>query len=133
MSYFKVSVSSRFKELWRYNIIVVSELCADDDSRLDFKSQESIVAPVGENLTSPPADYAANRTITLECGEGTYINLLIYVIPHTLPTTNEIAKTKPFPLLVKVEKGDQVIVNQIIEINQWSGDNISLDKVGLEC
>ena len=46
--------------------------------------------------------------------------------------TDEIAKTKPFPLLVKVEKGDQVIVNQIIEINQWSGDNISLDKVGLE-
>lgn len=132
MSNFKASVSSSFKELWRYNIIVVSELCAQDDTRIEFKSQKSIVAPVGENLTAPPADYTPNRTIVLECGDGSYINLLIYIIPHTLPTTNEIAKTKPFSLVVKVEKDGKTIMNQAFEINQWSGENISLDKVGLE-
>ena len=132
MSSFKVSVSSRYKELWRYNIIVVSELCDQDGSRIDFKSQESIVAPVGENIAAPPADYTPNRTIVLESSGGSYINLLIYIIPNTLPTTNEIAKTKPFPLTVKVEQGGQAIMNQVFEINQWSGDNISLEKLGLE-
>jgi len=131
MSRFIVTVSSRFEELWRYNIILVGELCASDGSRIDYKSLESSVAPVGANLTAPPADYSAERTLRLKSEEGDYINILVYVVPNTLPSSDDIYATKPFQLRVKVERDGEVLENRVYEINQWSGDNISLERVGL--
>ena len=132
MSKFKVSVSSRFEELWRYNIVLVCELCSAQNERIDYQSKESFIAPVGSNLEAPPMDYSTDRTLTLTSQDGEYLNILVYVVPHTLPSTNDIIKTKPFSLVVKVEnEKKESIVNQAFKINQWSGDNISLEKVGL--
>ena len=88
MSRFKIAVSSKFEELWRYNIIVVCELCSASGERIDFISQESTIAPVGSNLAVPPIDYDTKRNIVIESGEGDYANILVYVIPHTLPSTD---------------------------------------------
>ena len=132
MSKFKVSVSSRFEELWRYNIVLVCELCSAQNERIDYQSKESFIAPVGSNLEIAPMDYSTDRTLTLTSQDGEYLNILVYVVPHTLPSTNDIIKTKPFSLVVKVEnEKKESIVNQAFKINQWSGDNISLEKVGL--
>ena len=132
MSKFKVSVSSRFEELWRYNIVLVCELCSAKNERIDYQSKESFIAPVGSNLDTAPMDYSTDRTLTLTSQDGEYLNILVYVVPHTLPSTNDIIKTKPFSLVVKVEnEKKESIVNQAFKINQWSGDNISLEKVGL--
>ena len=77
-------------------------------------------------------DYSTDRALTLTSADGDYLNILVYVIPHTLPSTNDIIKTKPFTLIVKVEnEKKESILNQAFKINQWSGDNISLEKVGL--
>jgi hypothetical protein len=131
MSSFKVSVSSNFEELWRYNLVLVCEVCSDKNERVEFLSQESFIAPVGSNLTSPPSDYVENRTLTLSTKEGNHLNILIYVLPHTLPTTDDVFKTKPFPLIVKVEDDKkEILVNQVFKVNQWSGDNIAINKVG---
>ena len=143
MSRFKIVVSSKFEELWRYNVIVVCELCSADGERIDFISQESVVAPAGSNRTAPPIDYDIKRDISFESGDGDYVNLLVYVIPHTLPLTNDIYKTRPFHLTVKVSSGKEIIlivkivdekkevlVNQVFKVNQWSGDNITLNRVG---
>ena len=132
MSKFKVSVSSRFEELWRYNIVLVCELCSAENERIDYLANESFIAPVGSNLETPPMDYSTDRTLTLTSADGDYLNILVYVVPHTLPSTNDIIKTKPFTLIVKVEnEKKESILNQAFKINQWSGDNISLEKVGL--
>ena len=120
-----MTVSSRFEELWRYNIILVGELCAGDGSRIDYSSLESFVAPVGSNLVAPPDDYSAERTLRLKSGEGEYINILVYVVPHTLPISDDIYAR------VKVERDGESVESRVYEINQWSGDNISLERVGL--
>lgn len=130
MSRFKIAVSSKFEELWRYNIIVVCELCSADGERIDFISQESTIAPVGSNLTAPPVDYDTARDIKLVSGEGDYVNILVYVIPHTLPSTNDIYKTRPFHLMIKVSSEKTAILSRVFDVNQWSGDNITLNKVG---
>lgn len=131
MSRFKTIVSSSFKELWRYNITLVCELCSADGERIEFKAEESIVAPAGSNLQSAPADYPKSRTVAIESGDGDYLNILVYVVPNTLPVTNEIFETKPFPLVVKVESEGKMVLNQAFEINQWSGDNITLKTENL--
>ena len=122
----KTSVSSSYKELWRYNITLVCELCSADGERVEYKAEESIVAPVGSNMQSAPADYPKSRTVIIESGDGDYLNILVYVVPNTLPVTNNIFETKPFPLIVKVESEGKMVLNQVFEINQWSGDNIAL-------
>lgn len=132
MSVFKVTVSSRFEELWRYNLVVVCELCSADGTRLDFLSQESFVAPVGSNLATPPMEYNSNRKVEVKCGDGDYLNILVYVIPHTLPLSNDIHNVEHFPLIIKVEKGGNSVLNRAFEINQWSGENITLERVGAE-
>ncbi len=131
MSRFIVTVSSRFEELWRYNIVLVAELCTADGERIEYLSQKSEVAPVGSDLKAPPIDYSVDRILRLQSGDGDYINILVYVVPHTLPATDEIYATKPFPLLVKVEREGEVLVSCAYDINQWSGDNISLERVGV--
>ena len=132
MSVFKVSVSSNFEELWRYNIVLVCELCSAQDERIEYLSKETYIAPVGSNLDAAPIDYSADRTLSLTTKEGDYVNILIYVVPHTLPTTDDVFKTKPFPLIVKVVNGKkEVVVNQAFKVNQWSGDNIAIKKVGV--
>lgn len=132
MSRFKISVSSRFEELWRYNIVLVCELCDANGERIDYLAEESFIAAVGSNLEVPPVDYSVDRTLRIATKEGDYINVLVYVVPHTLPSTNDIFKTKPFSLVVKIENEQkEPLVNQVFKVNQWSGDNISLEKVGL--
>lgn len=131
MSVFKVSISSNFEELWRYNIVLVCELCSNKNERIDYLSKESYIAPVGSNLNTTPIDYSVDRALSITTKEGDYVNILVYVVPHTLPTTNDIFKTKPFPLIVKVVNDKkEVILNQAFKINQWSGDNIAINKVG---
>ena len=132
MSRFKISVSSRFEELWRYNVVLVCELCDANGERIDYLAEESFIAAVGSNLEVPPVDYSVDRTLRIATKEGDYINVLVYVVPHTLPSTNDIFKTKPFSLVVKIENEQkEPLVNQVFKVNQWSGDNISLEKVGL--
>lgn len=130
MSRFNVSVSSRFEELWRYNLVLVCELCSADGERIEFYSKESCVAPVGSNLVVPPNDYDSKRELSCECGEGDHLNILLYVIPNTLPVSNDIYNTKPFPLSMKVKCDGDIILNQVFSINQWSGENITLNRVG---
>ena len=133
MSAFKVSVSSKFEELWRYNIVLVCEVCNANDERIDYLSEESFIAPAGSNLDSAPIDYSVDRTLRITTKDGDYLNILLYVVPHTLPSTNDIVKTKPFPLVVTVENDKKdILVNQAYKINQWSGDNIALNKVGIK-
>ena len=71
------------------------------------------------------------RTIVMESAEGEYINLLVYIVPHTLPSTDDIYQTKPFSMNIKVKTKEGVVLNQMFKINQWSGDNIALSKVGI--
>ena len=130
MGKFKIVISSKFKELWRYNIVAVCELCDANGERLEYKAEESFVASVGSNLDAAPAELQSSRTISLESGEGDHINLLVYIVPHTLPKTNDVYQTKPFTLTIKVERGGEPILSRAFEINQWSGDNISLPRLG---
>ena len=131
MSNFKVSVSSSFEELWRYNIVLVCEVCSSENERIEYLSKESYIAPIGSNLITPPSDYSIDRGLSISTKDGDHINILVYVIPHTMPATNDIIKTKPFPLIVKVvDERKDILVNQVFKVNQWSGDNIALKRVG---
>ncbi len=123
---FSIEIASRFDGWWRYNAVLMCGCFDAADTRIDFASAESHVADVGANLTACPADVAPDRSLTLETPSSDHLLLYIYVIPHTLPQSNDIETTKPFTLDLKIAHDGKTFRNERLSINQWSGISLEL-------
>ena len=86
----------------------------------------SEIAPVGAELREIPRGYSSNRRVELHTAEATNLTLYIYVMPHTLPMTTDVAEAKPFEMVVEVLHGTEQVYRKRVEVNQWSGENIEL-------
>ena len=124
MANFSISIESKFKELWRYNIIVMASVVSAG-KQIELLKHCSEIAPVGSELKDPPANYKANRDITLHGNGGDEITLYIYVIPHTLPKKKSVSSTPPFEMVVSVNCDTDIVYKHRYMVNQWSGENIT--------
>ena len=122
---FNISIESDYKELWRYNLALIGEVTVAGE-RVDVVRHLDEVASVGDNLKVAPQGYNPNRNIKIESAEGESLTLYIYVIPHTLPSTDSTADAEVFNMSLVVSHGSKVILKRQLEINPWSGDNIEL-------
>ncbi len=116
---FHIEVASRYEELWRYNIELTGQTADSGGSRLEYISASSFVAPVGSKLAAVPEGYSP-----AEPAES--LTLYIYVIPNTLPTERTVDLVKPFTLDVKISRGEEMLYDRHLSINQFSGDNIEI-------
>ena len=132
MVIFDVTIDCSFKEWWRYNIIAICEACRADGERVDFASQESFIADIGAELSEKPDIYPKSRALHFTTKSADYINLLIYVIPHSLPHAAHPETVQPFPVSVKVKADGKSIFKKECEVNQWAGENITLLEIGKE-
>ncbi|MBO5216676.1 MAG: hypothetical protein Q4F45_08520 [Alistipes sp.] len=124
---FRVEISSKFEELWRYNIVLMGGGFNAKGEQVDFASSTAQIAKVGTNFTEKPAqleDMPREYKITLSNCDN--IATYIYLVPHTLPFSNEIGTAEPFDLKVEVWCDDEKIYSQRHKINQWSGASIEL-------
>ena len=125
MAVFTISIESNFRDLWRYNTIVMANVMRDSE-QVEILKHLREVAPIGAELSAPPEDYDDNRKIKLQSVDADALTLYIYIIPHTLPVEQEVSAAKPFELDVKVKHGGRIIYTHRYMINQWSGENISI-------
>ena len=125
MQSYTIILDSDFSELWRYNIVVMCSVLRDGQE-VEFLKHSSEIAPVGAELKEMPRGYNANRRVKLRTQEATALTLYIYVVPHTLPMTADVAEAKPFEMVVEVLHGTEQAYRKRIEVNQWSGENIEL-------
>lgn len=123
---FTIEITSRFDGWWRYNAVLMCGCFDAADTRIDFASAESHVADVGTDLAECPADVAPDRRLTLETPACDHLLLYVYVIPHTLPSSNDIETTKPFDLDLKITCEGKKIRHERLSINQWSGISLEL-------
>lgn len=123
---FSIEIASRFDGWWRYNAVLMCGCFDAADTRTDFASAESHVADVGANLAKCPAGVAPDRSLTLETSPCDHLLLYVYVIPHTLPQSNDIESTKPFELDLKIAYAGNTFRNERLPINQWSGISLEL-------
>ena len=87
----------------------------------------SFVAPVGSKLAAVPEGYSpAGRDIGIDTEPAESLTLYIYVIPNTLPTERTVDLVKPFTLDVKISRGEEMLYDRHLSINQFSGDNIEI-------
>ena len=125
MQPYTIILDSYFPELWRYNIVVMCSVLRDGQE-VEFLKHSSEIAPVGAELKEMPRGYNANRRVELRTQEATALTLYIYVLPHTLPMSADVAEAKPFEMGVEVLHGAEQAYRKRVEVNQWSGENIEL-------
>ncbi len=123
---FTIEIASRFEGWWRYNAVLMGGCFDAAGTRIDFASAESHVADVGAGPAERPANVAPDRRLTLETQPCDHLLLYIYVIPHTLPQSNDIETTKPFALDLKIAYNGHRFRSERLSINQWSGISLEL-------
>ena len=125
MKHFTIKLESDFSELWRYNIVVLCSVLRDG-VEVEFLKHSSEVAPVGAELREVPRCYCHDRSVVLRSVEANGLTLYIYVMPHTLPMTADVADAKPFEIVVEVLHGEEQAYRKRVEVNQWSGENLEI-------
>ena len=125
MQPYTIKLESDFSELWRYNIVVMCSVLRDG-VEVEFLKHSSEVAPVGAELREVPRGYCHDRSVVLRSVEANGLTLYIYVMPHTLPMTADVADAKPFEIVVEVLHGAEQAYRKRVEVNQWSGENLEI-------
>ncbi len=125
MAPYIITLESDFSEFWRYNLLVQGEVLASGERRelVDFVAE---VASVGSDLSAPPADYEPHGHILLKTLEGDELRLYIYILPHTMPRTDQVDKTPDFEFCVTIAHGSERVYRHRYEVSQWSGANIEI-------
>ncbi len=129
---FQIELSSRFEEWWRYNVVLMGAPVDAAGERLAICSVASEIAPVGSNLAAPPSAEATSRRVTLTAGPCHRLRLLIYIMPHTLPVSDDIARVAPFEVTLRISRGGKLLRKERYAVNQWSGVSLDLEIDGVE-
>lgn len=123
---FSVEVESRYEGWWRYNVTILCGCFDADGDRIGFASAESVVAPVGSDLPTPPEGAAAERRIGIRSIACDHIVMYVYIVPHTLPETREIGNVAPFDVRLRIGYGGVPFGDMHYRINQWSGASLEI-------
>ncbi len=125
---FSVEVESRYEGWWRYNVTILCGCFDAGGNRVGFASAESIVAPVGSDLTVAPEGTAAGakRRIGIRSVVCDHIVMYVYIVPHTLPETREIGEVSPFDVRLRIGYAGVPFGDTHYKINQWSGASLEI-------
>ena len=127
MSEYLVKISCDFEEFWRYNLVVMGSMLKGGE-QVDLMKFRSDVAAVGDNLLAKSVGYDESRRMvelrSANSVDADALTLYIYIIPHTLPTTDVVSEAEDFEFRVEIEHAGDRVYGHTFEVNQWSGDNI---------
>ena len=141
---FSVEVESRYEGWWRYNVTILCGCFDADGNRIGFASAESVVAPVGSDLSAPPEGAAAERRIGIRSIACDHIVMYVYIAriqaknsknpPNRTPVihamqpfeTREIGDVAPFDVRLRVGYGGVPFGDMHYRINQWSGASLEI-------
>lgn len=122
---FRVEMSSKFEEFWRYNLLVTCGCFDENDNRVGFASADDEVAPVGSNLEQCPEGYPAGRVVGFDADACHHLVMFIYVIPNSI-RLGAIGDEQAFNLDLRVLCGEQVVAYRKLEVNRWAGATFEL-------
>ena len=116
-----ISVSCDYNQWWRYNVYV-SAITFRDGERVDYQSLIDTVysAGNGAEVRLCPTDYNPQRPLELEVEAAESMELFLYVIPNTMPTSDTITQSPPFDITMRV-RGGGISETEKLQVNQWGG------------
>ncbi len=127
---YTIEIKSDYEELYRYNIIVTCAGYGSDGDERYVVGRELIyseeIRSLAEPKPLPPAGFKVGEPLTLECDDAVSIHAIVYVITNSLPKDRAVTASPPFPLVVVIRRGDEVIYDTSHEVNQWGGATIDI-------
>lgn len=123
---FTIEISSRYEGWWRYNVALMCGCFDAGDNRIGFATAQSHLSDVGSDLPPEPAAMKADRSIRLATEPCDHLLLYVYIIPHTLPSANDIGGTEPFEIELRITCDGKLLRKEKRPINQWSGASIEM-------
>ncbi len=127
-----IELSSGFEELWRYNLLVTCRGLDNDDNELYVTGDEKVTSETFQSdlikLPAPPEDFKPeDLTLMLKCEDAPRIDIIAYVVAHTLPENRRVEDSPPFYLRVQVTRNEEEIYDELHEVNQWGGLSAYID------
>ena len=121
-----ISLECAYDQWWRYNIYVAAATFSGGN-RADYQSLTDTVYPLGNGaeVRLRPSDYDPRRPIELQIAAADTLELFVYVIPNTMPISETITQSPPFPIQLRI-KGGGISATEQHMVNQWGG--LSLHK-----
>ncbi|MFR9620560.1 MAG: hypothetical protein SNH63_04985 [Rikenellaceae bacterium] len=128
---YTIRVQSHYEQMWRYNLMA---MCAGYDAageRLYVASAERVfnddLNRGRVKLPPAPLDFVVGEPFVLECGAAESIHLIVYAVTHTLPEDRDVEQSPPFDMRITIERGSQMIYDQLHEVNQWGGATVDIE------
>lgn len=123
---FNIVASCDFPFLWRYNLLLVCEMCDAAGERIDFAYEERRLGDVGCRMSEPPAGWKSGDLVLESC-ECERVRVLLYVNPHTLPTSRDVESLPPFEIRVTVSDANVTLYSKVHYVDQRGGAAISVE------
>ena len=124
---FRIELTCRYEEWWRYNVEMMCAAFDAADERIGFAAVRSQIAEAGAELRERPAGVDVPTRLSLESGACDHAQLYLYVIPHTLPRDNRIGAAAPFDLTLRIALDGRALRTERIRVNQWGGTSLRLE------
>lgn len=123
---FRVKISSDFEEFWRYNVLGYCGCFDEEGNRVEYHAIDDTIAPLDSDYDSCPEGCPLTRSVEFETVESRYMQLFIYVLPHSIHLFSVVEKYPPYILSVQVWHGERLIIDKQVLVNCWSGAEVEL-------
>ncbi len=128
---YSVEIESQYEEFWRYNMMVMCVGTNELGEQIFVESGSDCVAQIGDELRSKPNNYPEHRVLCVQTPPSSRLQLLAYVIPHTLPVSGDVELAAPFELSIKVIVKGNIVYSSTESVDQWSGASINIGDLNL--
>lgn len=120
---YDVELSCNVHDWWRFNIFIIVVGYDEHGEKISFNdlSERIYELEYGGPVREAPVGYDDNRIVRLSSGECRYADIYIYAVANTLPASELIKDTLPFPAQLKVTAGGKTIIDREYSVNPWGG------------
>lgn len=121
---YSITLTTDFGDWERYNLFMMGTCREADGSKGEFFHLISRGAANGNTFTPSPD---ARRRLQLDTPPCAAIELYIYIVANTLPTSNIISQTPPFEVKVTISADGRELYAKPHTVNQWGGATIYIE------
>ena len=112
-----------YPEWWRYNVYIMAVGFDKEGGNGTFNNLVDKVyeAAFGGEQRTRPESFGMPRVIKLETQECAFVDIYIYVVANTFPSTDVISDWPPFEATLRVSANGMPVEEHVYEVNQWGG------------
>ena len=122
-SIYRVRLLCDYEQWWRYNIFMTVVEYDGGNRQTGYRNfiDRAYDVDDGSDDRTAPEGYTNDRGAEITTGPCHRIEIYLYVIANTFPSSVVIRDSPPFQARLVVERDGQPAVDRLWDVNQWGG------------